>query len=138
MQKQPSTSTDQATSGVLDLIENFSFILDKSCKRALMSLSIVNTCSMFNFINEILSDQFSEIFEIRFLIFTGLIKGDSVQYQKILTSKLHKISNLFELTEKCGFHKTSENVNITNQCLIQTFNRFYHFTENLQQLETLM
>lgn len=43
---------------LLDFIDNFSFILDKCCKRALMSLSIVNTCSMFNFINEILNEQF--------------------------------------------------------------------------------
>jgi hypothetical protein len=67
---------------ILDLIDDFCFILDKSCKRALMSLSIGNTCSIFNFINEMLQEQVLTTFEIRFSIFTDLIRksDDSKKY----------------------------------------------------------
>jgi hypothetical protein len=139
LKKNPSTSTEgqAATQTVLDLIDNFCFILDKSCKRALMSLSVTNTCSMFNFVNEIIQEQVAEMFEIRFLIFSGLIKNSSESYQKVQTSRLHKVSNLFELTERCQFSKQTD-ANLTNHCLIQTFNRFHHFTANIGQLECML
>ena len=28
--------------------------------------------------------------------------------------------------------------NISNECLIQTFNRFFHFKENIRQLQTML
>lgn len=68
-----------AASSIFDLIDNFSFILDKSCKRALMTYSLVNTCTIFNFINDILADQLLNFFKIRFLIFTGLVQQPSYQ-----------------------------------------------------------
>lgn len=146
--RQASSVSDgqTASTSVLDLMENFSFILDKSCKRALLSLSIVNTCSMFNFINQILQEQFQDLFFVRFLIFSSLIKEEkyAANFGQLLGSKLHKIQNLFEVTEKCGFIPPSSggaggstaSDNLTNSCLIQTFNRFFHFTHNLEHLES--
>lgn len=70
-----STEGDKnAALSIFDLIDNFSFILDKSFKRALMTFSLVNTCAVFNFINDILSEQLLNFFKIRFLIFTGLVQ----------------------------------------------------------------
>ena len=106
-----STSTDgqQNNQSVLDMVDNFSFILDKCSKRSLMSLSIANTCSMFNFINELLQEQLMKVFEIRFLIFSGLIQkqeyAQKYQGQIAGSNKLHKIAHLFELNQKCGFYK---------------------------------
>lgn len=95
---------------ILDLIDNFCFILDKCCKRALMSLSIANTCSIFNFINELLQEQILLLFEVRFCIFSGLIQKPeyALKYQAETQgqNKLHRITNLFEITDKCGFYKT--------------------------------
>jgi hypothetical protein len=44
----------QGYQSVLDMIDNFSFILDKCSKRSMMSLSVNNTCSIFNFVNGLL------------------------------------------------------------------------------------
>ena len=99
------------SASVLDFIDNFSFILEKSCKRALLSLSIVNTCSTFNFINQILQEQFKALFNMRFLILSGLIKKDEFEDQQSEVGlKLYKIAYQFEVSDKCGFFKGSENL----------------------------
>lgn len=91
-----------------------------------MSLSIANTCSIFNFINELLQEQVLNLFHIRFLIFSGLIHSETGQkFSSQISNKLHKIANLFEITDKCGFYKQSAAAlsstkleNISNMCLI--------------------
>ena len=106
-----------------------------------MSLSIGNTCSIFNFINELLEEQVLSTFEIRFCIFSGLIQKPEYaqKYSNQLHGRLHKIQNLFEISDKCGFYKPENNPeNLSNLCLMQTFNRFYHFIHNIRQLENLL
>ena len=62
----------------------------------------------------------------------------------MVSNKLHKIANLFEINDKCGFFKANlassadKAENRSNLCLSQTFNRFYHFMLNIKHLESLM
>jgi hypothetical protein len=101
------SSTEGGNQGksLLDLIDGMNFIMAKCAKRSLMSLSLTNTCSVLNHINDLLQNDVMRIFRIRFYIFSGLIQRQDLaeKYRRDMQGQLnlHRIANLFEVTEKC-------------------------------------
>lgn len=87
---------------LLDFIDSLNFTFEKSAKRSMMSLSLTNTCSVLNFINDILQQDIVTLFKIRFFIFSGLIQNQEisklVQKEMQGSNNLHRIANLFELS----------------------------------------
>mmetsp|Transcript_1962 Transcript_1962/g.3432 ORF Transcript_1962/g.3432 Transcript_1962/m.3432 type:complete len:140 (+) Transcript_1962:1769-2188(+) len=107
-----------------------------------MSLSLVNTCSIVNFVNDLFQGEIVEIFEVRFLVFSGLIQSpkNSERFRQQLQGRVHKIQSLFEIQDKLSLAPSQggKPPNLANECVIQTLNRFFHLVNNIDQLRAML
>ena len=91
-----SQVTKEEPANMLELVDNLSFLLDKSMKRAQMSLCLTQTCSIINYVIALLQDEILPAFKTRTLMFSGLY---SQQKGSGAVKPIDKIAKLFEIQE---------------------------------------